>query len=71
MYVHNSPATAQILLDKAVKGDVIWSNETVKGLLQDIITLHAEVEHERKEKDHHRCEASRMRRERTEVRTGW
>ena len=58
IHVHNSKATAEILLAKAVAGNVIWSNATVKGLLQDIITLHGEVEHERKEKDAWRIEAT-------------
>lgn len=61
VYVGNSKATAQILLTKAVKGDVIWSNETVKGLLQDIITLHDEIEHADEVIAYWRGEAEKLR----------
>lgn len=69
--IYNSRATAQILLDKALHGNVIWSNATVKGLLQDIITLHDEVEHTRRVIEDQRAEVSRLRREASLTRKGW
>ena len=58
VYVSNSRATAEILLQKAIKEKVIWSNETVKGLLHDLVTLYDEVEHEREAKDYWRAQVN-------------
>lgn len=62
VHVHNSKATAEMLLKRSNEGVDHWSNRTVKGLLADIITLHDEVEHADDVIDYWRGEAEKLRR---------
>lgn len=68
MSIRHSKDSAQNFLDRMAAGEeFIFTPHMVKGLLSDVVKLHEEVEHERKEKDHWRIQATSKQR----VKGGW